>query len=74
VLAEAFETDGLATLREGELPDLVPILVVDVGVFGELGVGPTEVALELLGDEKVQGRDDYHGGYAEDQEEVEEGS
>ena len=52
----------------------MPILIVDVGVFGELGVDPTEIALELLGDEKVQGRDDYHGGYAEDQEEVEEGS
>ena len=74
MLAEPFEADGLTALSDSELPYLLPVHVVDVEVFGELGIGPVEVALELLGDEKIKAGDDDHGAYAQDQSEVEEGA
>jgi hypothetical protein len=75
MLAEPFEADGLTDLSDLELPYLLPVHVVDVGVFGELGIGPPiEVAVERLGDEKIKAGDDDHSAYAQDQSEVEEGA
>src|ERR671921_28581 len=73
-LAEAFETDGLTALGDGDLAYHVPVYVVDVGILGELGVGPVEIALVLPQDEHVQARNANHNGQAEDQTEVEEGA
>ena len=46
-----------------------------VGVsIARLRVGTVEAAFELLYDEHVEASDDYNGGYAEDENEVEEGA
>src|SRR5215203_3397480 len=74
VVAEAVEPHGLAALGDGELPYLLPVHIVDVGVLGQLGVGPVEVALKLLGYEEVEAGDHDHGAYSQDQSEVEEGA
>src|SRR5215204_682523 len=66
VLAEAFESDGLTALGDGDLTDLVPVYVVDVGILGELGIYPVEIALVLPQDEQVKARNAHHDGQAED--------
>ena len=72
VRAETFETDGLTALGDRDLPYLVPVNVVYVRVLGELGVGPVEVVFVLSQDEQVEAGNAYRGGYAEDENKVEE--
>ena len=67
--AEAFETDGLR-LSATDLPQLVPVNVVDVGVLCEFWVCPVQVVLVLSQDEQIEARNAYRCGYAEDEDEV----
>jgi hypothetical protein len=72
VLAEALEAHGLAALLHPELPDSVPVGVVDVGVLHQLGV-PAVEALPIITDyEKVRADQRYQGDDGQDEGEVEE--
>src|SRR5918994_761188 len=71
VLAEVLEAHGLAALLHPELPDPVPVGVVDVGVLHQLGV-PAVEALPIITDyEKVQADQRYQGDNGQDEGEVE---
>jgi hypothetical protein len=74
ILAEALEAHGLAALFHPELPDLVPVGVVNVGVLHKLGVLAVE-ALPILPDHKKVRADQHRQGHDDqDKGEVEEES
>ena len=70
--AEAVEANRLAALLDREIPDLVTVSVVDVGVLYQLGVSAVQALPVLADHEPVRADKRYDGGYGQDQGEVEE--